>query len=165
MANLFDLTADYLQILDMMDDPELDQQTLADTMEGIEGALEDKFDRYVYVAKQEQGDIDVLNETIKQLQARKKSKEENLKKLKKVMTDVMNVTGKIKFKTAQHSYWVQKNPKSVVIDTENVRDIPEDYLTFKEPEANKTAIQKAIEEGKDFSGLAHIEQTEGVRWR
>jgi hypothetical protein len=165
MANLFDLTADYLQILDMMDDPELDQQTLADTMEGIEGALEDKFDRYVYVAKQEQGDIDVLNETIKQLQERKKSKEENLKKLKKVMTDVMNVTGKIKFKTAQHSYWVQKNPKSVVIDTENVRDIPEDYLTFKEPEANKTAIQKAIEEGKDFSGLAHIEQTEGVRWR
>ena len=165
MANLFDLTADYLQILDMMDDPELDQQTLADTMEGIEGALEDKFDRYVYVAKQEQGDIDVLNETIKQLQARKKSKEENLKKLKKVMTDVMNVTGKIKFKTAQHSYWVQKNPKSVVIDTENVRDIPEDYLTFNEPEANKTAIQKAIEEGKDFSGLAHIEQTEGVRWR
>jgi hypothetical protein len=165
MANLFDLTADYLQILDMMDDPELDQQTLADTMEGIEGALEDKFDRYVYVAKQEQGDIDVLNETIKQLQARKKSKEENLKKLKKVMTDVMNGTGKIKFKTAQHSYWVQKNPKSVVIDTENVRDIPEDYLTFKEPEANKTAIQKAIEEGKDFSGLAHIEQTEGVRWR
>lgn len=165
MANLFDLTSDYLQILDMMDDPELDQQTLADTMEGIEGALEDKFDRYVYVAKQEQGDIDVLNETIKQLQARKKSKEENLNKLKKAMTDVMNVTGKIKFKTAQHSYWVQKNPKSVVIDTENVRDIPEDYLTFKEPEANKTAIQKAIEEGKDFSGLAHIEQTEGVRWR
>ncbi len=53
----------------------------------------------------------------------------------------------------------------MVIDTENVRDIPEDYLTFKEPEANKTAIQKAIEEGKDFSGLAHIEQTEGVRWR
>lgn len=165
MANLFDLTSDYLQILDMMDDPDLDQQTLKDTMEGIEGALEDKFDNYVYVAKQEQGDIDVLGETIKQLQARKKSKEENLKKLKKVMTDVMNVTGKIKFKTAQHSYWVQKNPKSVVIDTENVRDIPEDYLTFKEPEANKTAIQKAIEEGKDFSGLAHIEQTEGVRWR
>lgn len=165
MANIYELTADMMKILSMMDDPDLDQQTLKDTMEGIEGALEDKFDNYVYVAKQEQGDIDVLSETIKQLQARKKSKEDNLKKLKKVMTDVMNVTGKIKFKTAQHSYWVQKNPKSVVIDTENVRDIPEDYLTFKEPEANKTAIQKAIEEGKDFSGLAHIEQTEGVRWR
>ncbi len=101
MANLFDLTADYLQILDMMDDPELDQQTLADTMEGIEGALEDKFDNYVYVYKQEQGDVDVLGETIKQLQARKKSKEENLKKLKKVMTDVMNVTGKISLR--QHN--------------------------------------------------------------
>ena len=165
MANIFELKGDYLQIMEMMDDPDLDQQTLKDTMEGIEGALEDKFDNYVYVAKQEQGDINVLEETIKQLQARKKSKEENLKKLKKVMTDVMNATGKIVFKTAKHSYWVQKNPKSVVIDTEDVRAIPEEYLTFKNPEPNKTAIQKAIEEGKDFSGLAHIEQTEGVRWR
>ena len=163
--NIFDLSADYLQILGMMDDPELDEQMLKDTMEGIDDALEDKFDSYVYVAKQEQGDIDVLDKTIKELTARKQSKENNLKKLKKVMTDVMNVTGKVKFKTALHSYWVQKNPESVVIDVEDVRAIPEDYLTFKEPEPNKTAIKEAIKDGKDFQGLAHIEQTEGVRWR
>ena len=63
--NIFDLSADYLQILGMMDDPELDEQMLKDTMEGIEGALEDKFDNYVYVAKETQADIKVLEETIK----------------------------------------------------------------------------------------------------
>jgi hypothetical protein len=60
---------------------------------------------------------------------------------------------------------VQANPESVVIDTENVRDIPEDYLKFKEPEPDKKAIKEAIKDGVNFAGLAHIEQTEGVRWR
>ena len=165
MANIFELSADYLQMLELMDDPDLNEITLADTMEGIEGALEDKFDNYVYVAKQEQGDIDVLEKTIKELTARKKAKENNLAKLKRVMTDVMQATGKLKFKTAAHSYWVQQNPESVVIDTDDVRAIPEDYLTFKDPEPNKTAIKAAIHDGMDFSGLAHIERTEGVRWR
>lgn len=162
--NIFNLSDDYMQILGMMEDPDLDKQMLKDTMEGIEGALEDKFDNYVFVAKEMQADIKALEETIKELQARKDSKEANLKKMKEIMTLVMNTTGKVKFKTSLHSYWVQKNPESVVIDTEDVRAIPEDYLTFKEPEPNKTAIKAAIKGGKDFQGLAHIEQTEGVRW-
>ena len=162
--NIFNLSDDYMQILGMMEDPDLDKQMLKDTMEGIEGALEDKFDNYVFVAKEMQADIKALEETIKELQARKDSKEANLKKMKEIMTLVMNTTGKVKFKTSLHSYWVQKNPESVVIDTEDVRAIPEDYLTFKEPEPNKTAIKAAIKDGKDFQGLAHIEQTEGVRW-
>lgn len=163
--NIFNLSDDYMQILSMMEDPDLDPQMLKDTMEGIEGALEDKFDNYVFVAKEMQADIKALEETIKELQARKDSKESNLKKLKEIMTLVMNTTGKVKFKTSLHSYWVQKNPESVVIDTEDIRAIPEDYLTFKEPEPNKTAIKAAIKDGMDFQGLAHIEQTEGVRWR
>ena len=163
--NIFNLSDDYMQILSMMEDPDLDKQMLKDTMEGIEGALEDKFDNYVFVAKEMQADIKALEETIKELQARKDSKESNLKKLKEIMTLVMITTGKVKFKTSLHSYWVQKNPESVVIDTEDVRAIPEDYLTFKEPEPNKTAIKAAIHDRMDFQGLAHIEQTEGVRWR
>lgn len=163
--NIFNLSSDYMQILSMMDDPELDPQMLKDTMEGIEGALEDKFDNYVYVAKEMQADIKTLEETINELQARKASKEANLKKMKEIMTLVMNTTGKVKFKTPLHSYWVQKNPESVVIDTEDVREIPEDYLKFKDPEPDKTAINAAIKDGVDFQGLAHIEQTEGVRWR
>lgn len=163
--NIFNLSDDYMQILGMMEDPDLDKQMLKDTMEGIEGALEDKFDNYVFVAKEMQADIKALEETINELKERKKSKENNLKKMKEIMTLVMNTTGKFKFKTALHTYWVQKNPESVVIDTEDVREIPEDYLTFKDPDPNKTAILAAIKDGMNFQGLAHIEQTEGVRWR
>lgn len=165
MSNIFELSADFLQIRDMMDDPELDPKTLADTMEGVEGELEEKFDSYVYVAKMIIADIGALDLTIDQLTERKKALEKNLKKLKDNMTLVMKETGKTKFKTPFHSYWVQANPKSVVIDAGSVRDIPEDYLNYKDPEPSKSKMAEAMENGVDLSGIAHFEQTEGVRWR
>lgn len=165
MSSIFELTDDYRQIAEMMDDPELDPQTLKDTMEGIQGELEDKFDSYAWVAIEIQSDIKALDETIKTLQARKKSKENNLKKMKQIMTEVALATDHAKFKTPYRSYWIQKNPESVIIDAENVRDIPEDYLNFKEPEPNMTAIKQAIHDGVKFDGIAHLEQTEGIRWR
>ena len=36
MANIYELTQDWVRIMSMMEDPELDPQTLADTLEAVE---------------------------------------------------------------------------------------------------------------------------------
>jgi hypothetical protein len=77
----------------------------------------------------------------------------------------MEVTGKTKFKTDLFNFGIQKNAPSVVIDVEDVRDIPEDYLKFKEPEVDKTAIKAAINDGVDLTGIAHLEQKFSLRIR
>ena len=163
MANIYELTADMMKILSMMDDPDLDQQTLKDTMEGIEGAYEDKFDGYAAVIRQLTGYINELDEEKKRIDARKESFENNVKKMKKIMLESMNATGKTKFKTAKNSFWTQKNKASVVIDAKSVWDIPEDFRRYKDPEPDKTKIGEAIAAGQDFTGIAHMEQTESVR--
>lgn len=163
MANIYELTADMMKILSMMDDPELNQQTLKDTMEGIEGAYEDKFDGYAAVIRQLTGYINELEEEKNRIEARKSSFENNVKKMKKIMLESMNATGKTKFKTAKNSFWTQKNKASVVIDAKSVWDIPEDFRRYKDPEPDKTKIGEAIAAGQDFTGIAHIEQTESVR--
>lgn len=163
--SLMEITGDLLRLEEMMDDPELDPQTLSDTMEGIEGAFEDKFDGYAAVIRRMNSQIEMMETENRRIADRITTWKANVKRMKEVMLFAMTATGKTKFKTAQNSFWIQKNPESVVIDTEDVRAIPEDYLTFKEPEPNKTAIKAAIKDGVDFKGLAHIEQTEGVRWR
>ena len=163
MANIYELTADMMKILSMMDDPELDQQTLKDTMEGIEGAYEDKFDGYAAVIRQLTGYINELDEEKKRIDARKESFENNVKKMKQIMLESMNATGKTKFKTAKNSFWTQKNKASVVIDAKSVWDIPEDFRRYKDPEPDKTKIGEAIAAGQDFTGIAHMEQTESIR--
>ena len=163
MANIYELTADMMKILSMMDDPDLDQQTLKDTMEGIEGAYEDKFDGYAAVIRQLTSYINELDEEKNRIEARKTSFENNVKKMKKIMLESMNLTGKTKFNTAKNSFWTQKNKASVVIDAKSVWDIPEDFRRYKDPEPDKTKIGEAIAAGKDFTGIAHMEQTESVR--
>lgn len=163
MANIYELTEDMMKILSMMDDTDLDQQTLKDTMEGIEGAYEDKFDGYAAVIRQLTGYINELEEEKKRIDARKEAFENNVKKMKKIMLESMNLTGKTKFKTAKNSFWTQKNKASVVIDAKSVWDIPEDFRRYKDPEPDKTKIGEAIAAGQDFTGIAHMEQTESVR--
>ena len=49
---LYELTNDYAELLLMAEDPDTDPQAFADTLEGIEGAIEDKADGYAKVIRQ-----------------------------------------------------------------------------------------------------------------
>ena len=165
MASIYEITDDFLRIQEMMEDPELDPQTLADTLEAIEGELEVKAENYAKVMKNLEGDIAAIKAEIDRLTSKKKAIENNIKNMKATLQSVMEMTGKTKFKTDLFSFGIQKNAPSVVIDVEDVRDIPEDYLKFKEPEVDKTAIKAAINDGVDLSGIAHLEQSQSLRIR
>ena len=165
MASIYELTDDFLRIQEMMEDPELDPQTLADTFEAVDGELELKAESYAKVMKNLEGDIVAIKAEIDRLTAKKRAIENNIKNMKATLQNVMEVTGKTKFKTDLFSFGIQKNAPSVVIDVEDVRDIPEDYLKFKEPEVDKTAIKAAINDGVDLTGIAHLEQKFSLRIR
>lgn len=165
MASIYELTDDFLRIQEMMEDPELDPQTLADTFEAVDGELELKAESYAKVMKNLEGDIVAIKAEIDRLTSKKKAIENNIKNMKATLQGVMEATGKTKFKTDLFSFGIQKNAPSVVIDVEDVRDIPEDYLKFKEPEVDKTAIKAAINDGVDLSGIAHLEQSQSLRIR
>ena len=165
MANIYEITSDWFRVQDMMGDPELDPQTLADTLEAIEGELEVKAENYAKVMKNLEGDIAAIKAEIDRLTSKKKAIENNIKNMKATLQSVMEMTGKTKFKTDLFSFGIQKNAPSVVIDVEDVRDIPEDYLKFKEPEVDKTAIKAAINDGVDLTGIAHLETKCSLRIR
>lgn len=57
MATLYELTQDYKILLDMAEDPDVDPETLTDTMEGIEGAIEDKADACAFVMREMDGEF------------------------------------------------------------------------------------------------------------
>lgn len=165
MANIYEIASDWFRVQEMMEDPELDPQTLADTLEAIEGELEVKAENYAKVMKNLEGDIVAIKAEIDRLTSKKKTIENNIKNMKATLQSVMEVTGKTKFKTDLFSFGIQKNVPSVVIDVEDVRDIPEDYLKFKEPEVDKTAIKAAINDGVDLTGIAHLETKYSLRIR
>ena len=163
MSNIYEITNDYLQIMAMLEDSDLDPQTLADTMEGIEGEFEIKAENYAKVMKNLEGDILAIKAEIDRLTSKKRVIENNIKSMKSNLQYAMEATGKTKFKTELFSFNIQKNAPSVVIDLEDLSKLPSQFIKQREIEADKTAIKEALKRGENLDGIAHWEQGESLR--
>lgn len=162
MASLYELTDDYLALLEMAEDPDMDEQALMDTMEGIEGEIEIKAEGYAKIIRMLEGDAAACDAESKRLRNKKQAIERNIDRMKKALQYSMVQTGKTKFKTALFSFGIQKNPASVVID--HAGKVPASYWIPQPPELDKKAIKAYIKENGDVD-WAHLEQTESLRIR
>ena len=163
---LYELTNDYMNLLELAEDPDIDEQAFMDTLEGIEGALEDKAEGYAKVIRTLEGDAAACDAESKRLRNKKQTIENNIKRMKTALQYAMEVTGKTKFKTTLFSFGIQNNPASVVMDEPDIENIPERFLKYKDPEIDRKAIKDAIKAGdEDAMDIAHLEQTKGLRIR
>ena len=162
---LYELTEDYMNLLELAEDPDIDEQAFADTLEGIEGALEDKAEGYAKVIRTLEGDAAACDAESKRLRNKKQTIENNIKRMKTALQYAMQATGKTKFKTALFSFGIQKNPAAVVIDEGYIENIPDRFLIPQDPQIDKKAIKEALKAGEDLEGIAHLEQTESLRIR
>ena len=165
MATIYELTSDYLNLLELAEDPDIDEQAFLDTLEGIEGALEDKADNYAKVMRMLEADTKGIKAEEERLAKRRKTIEGNVSRMKSALQFAMQTTGKTKFKTTLFSFGIRKNPPSVVIDAANVRDFPEQYVIESEPVLDKKALKDALKAGEDMTGLCHLEQSESLSIR
>ena len=165
MSTLYELTEEWNYLLSMAEDEDVDPDTLGDTLEGIEGEIEIKADGYARVIAQLEHDAAAIKAEEKRLKNRRVTIEANIDRMKKSLQAAMEATGKTKFKTDLFSFGIQKNPPSVVLDEVDIGRIPPEYLRQKDPEVDKSAIKADLLAGKDLTGLAHLESTQGLRIR
>lgn len=164
MSTIYELTDDFLRLLEMAEDPETDPQAFADTLEGLEYEIEVKAENYAKVIKQLDSDAAGLDAEIKRLQAKKSAIANSQDRMKKTLEGAMIATGKVKFKTDLFSFGIQKNPPSVELDEEHLELIPIEYLIPQDPKPDKKRMLAELKEGKEL-GFARLKQTESLRIR
>ena len=162
MSTLYELTGDYMQVAGMIDDPDVDAQTIADTLEAIGGEIEDKAENYAKVIANATAERDGLANEIDRLTRRKRAIDENTKRMKEVLQQAMQITGKTKFKTPLFSFGIQKNPASVQID--EGATIPDKYLIAQEPKIDRKGMIADLKEGIEIKGCT-LTQSESLRIR
>ena len=153
MDSLYDLTNDYLTLMEYADstDPD-DEQVFIDTLEGLMGAVEAKIDSYAAVMSHMEAHEDMLKKEIDRLSAKMTAIENNKKRMKDSLYAAMVAMDKRKITTDLHTFAIQKNggKQPLIISGE----VPDKFQkVIYEPDKN--LIRKALEDGEklDFAFL------------
>lgn len=173
MASLYDLTGDYVRFSELMETedltPELEEE-LREALENMNEDLEEKLENYARIIRNFESDIEGMKAEEERLSRKRKTMENNIKRMKNAMTDAMILTNKTKVKTSLFSFNVQKNPVKVVMDCQELDLVPFAFLIEKDPEVNRKALKEALESDDEqlkesLEGIAHLEQSVSVRIR
>lgn len=160
MATIYELQGAYAQVQQMIVEG---AEGLEDTLQSIEGALEDKLESYAMVIRNIESDVDGLKGEEKRLADRRKTMENGIKRMKETMQYAMSSTGEKKIKGEKFTFTIQKNPPALKVLDESL--IPLDYVTVQEVRAvDKKAILTQLKSGVEVSGV-EISQGESLRIR
>lgn len=152
MTALFELAGQYRAISDKLHDLELDDQTIADTLEGLSGDVQEKAVNVAKFFRNMEADAEKIEEAAKQMLARAKAIRNRSASLKQYLLTNMEVSGISKIESPWFVISIKQNPASVTIDDESL--IPDDYMreipaTFA---PDKKLMKSALDEGYIIPG-------------
>lgn len=157
---LYDLTADYLELQEMMED-DISDDALRDSMESIEGLYEDKIDGYAAVIRTLEAEATAYKDESDRMANKAKVIRNNISRMKKAMYESMLQTGIRKVKGKRFTVAIQKNGGKApfVLTWDNPNTLP-DNLVERKP--NIEAIREFTEKyGTTYGYIA--ERGESLR--
>lgn len=145
--NLYEINEKILDCVDQETGEIIDLEQL----DKLQVEREEKIENIGCWIKNLLSDAEQLKTEADKLTARKKAAENKAESLKHFLQGYL--AGE-KFKTPK---LVISYRKSKSVDVQDWKLLTEDYLIYKEPTPNKTAIKKALEAGKEIEGCALVE--------
>ena len=171
-ATMYELEGQLLQLQQWAEEAEDDdeKQAIADTLEMVEQDFTDKAGGYFRVIRNLEAKTagikaqeDILKDEMKRLATYRGQVEKNIERIKDRMLHALTVTGKKNIKTDVGTIG-SRTTQSVVITAENIYDLPDECLRYKDPEPDKTAIKDYLKEHPDCE-WAHMESKTALSLR
>lgn len=158
---LYNLTGQYLELLEMAQDETMDQKMIKDTMEGIEGEYEAKAEGYAMVLANLTANDEALEKEMDKMAEKRKLIKNNMERIRRNLKESMIATGKRKFSTALFSFRVQNTAPSLDILDET--KIPKEFWKPQEPVLDKKALLAEVKKDPEkYTGCATIKTSEAL---
>ena len=148
MAKLYELTEKYAELQKMIEDG-VDPEALADTLEALEGAIEEKVEAIYRLRQNLQADIEALKAEEKRLADKRKSLEAQVERLKEYVERELEAAGIDKIKTTIGTVGFRKAPASVEIL--DVGKIPMEFLIPQDPKVDRRGLLNAFKNRTDVN--------------
>ena len=162
MSALYELTGQYLALVDSLDRMDMDAQTIADTIEasGIVDDIQTKAQNIEMVAREATKYITLIDMEIDRLKELKACRERVGQGLRDYLKRNMGAAQIERIECPFFRISIQKNPPAV--DIFDPLSIPADYMTTPKPPApvpDKERIKEAIKAGQEIPGARLTQST------
>ena len=154
---LYEMTEAQKELYELMTSGEIDEEVYADTLEGI--GIPEKIEGYCVVDNELSGDLDKIESEIERLTAKKKSIENNIKRLRARLGDCLLSMDTTKYSAGTYTVY-RRETQQVIID--DPQEIPAEFMKTKVSEApNKALIKERIKSGEEIAG-AHLQANQSI---
>jgi hypothetical protein len=157
---LYQLSANYLEALDVLTDPEADlpMDAINGTLEALSGELEDKAINVAKFLRNMEAAAEAIKNAEAGMSKRRKTLENRVTWLKSYLKNNMEHTGISTIECPYFKLSIQDNPAAIhIVDEEAIPDqFKEQVVTWR---INKTAIKDAIKAGKEVPGAELVNGT------
>jgi len=156
---LYEIQQLYVDFANAVESGEIEEETIPDTLESIDGLFEDKIDNIACLIKEWLADAEMIKTEEKALKERREAKEKRANSLKQWVTSVMLSTGKTKLETPRNALSFRKSKSLEIAD--------EAFFMEKYPELVKEEIKRSIpkkavtdrmKQGEEFVGVNLVER-------
>lgn len=154
---LYEIANDYIALLNAIDEGEIPEEAIADTLEAITGEINEKADNIACLLKDLDADIVAIKAEETRLAERRKAKEKSAERIKQYLADTLQRMSIDKVETARNKISFRKSESVEVLDEYSfiqwAQENREELLTYSAPKVNKTEIKKALKSGDEIAGV------------
>lgn len=149
MNELFNLAAQYQEAYDILTDPENDEQTVKDTLEGLMGEIEVTASQLVPMINRLDMEIDACKKHADEWSQRKKVRENFRSRLKAEIIATMDRLGIKELDAGDVTFKIQNVGGQLAIEYVDGVTVPEKYtkLTI---ETDNQLVRKALDAGEEL---------------
>ena len=151
--SLYEMTEQARFLYSLLENEQIDEQTVADTLEGI--GVEEKLESYIYIQKQFEADLSNFKAEKERIEKRLKTCQSAIDRMKAAVMAFMSATGTKKARAGTFDLSIRATESVNIVDESK---IPNEWLIPQAPKVNKVEIKKALKAGKQVAGAEIIKK-------
>ena len=159
MRSLYELTGAALELEEMLRNEEIDEKTYVDTIENLE--IDKKVENICYIIRNLQAEAEMFKAEKEKLNAKQKTAENGVNRLKDSLLNYLPVTNQSKVKANLFNVSVGKSESVNVIDLDK---IPKEYRNPQADKVDVAAIKKILKSGEEIPGT-ELSENQHIRIR
>lgn len=153
MTTLYSLTDEYREALRVMEDAEIDEQTISDTLEALSGDIMDKGRNVAAFLQNMEADALAMKDAENRIAARRKSIDNKVARMKEYLRTNMEVCEITEISCPE--FVVKLGKAKQVCQIDDADKLPEDCVTVKTTTApDKRGILKRLKDGESINGAS-----------